>query len=51
MEEKKPKVNITMESDPNPDANRGDEEKFKMHRYMANKVKGFWKEVKKTFQI
>ena len=36
-------------SDPKPDANRGDEEKFKSHRYFANKVKGFTESVKKLF--
>ena len=42
---------IVVESQKDPDANRRDKEKFKSHRYFANKVKGFWEEIKKCAGI
>ena len=42
---------IVIESENKVDLNKGDEEKFKSHRYFSNKVKGFWESFRKAFDI
>lgn len=42
-------VNIKVESE-KFDPNKGDDKKFKSHKYFSNKEREFWKTVKKIYR-